>query len=100
MTDDGPTEQRPTEQRPTEQRLADWNERLSTALGVPPAPIEATLGLAGVIAHGVVRPAAPLSTYLVGFAAGLRAANGASPDEAFAWAEAIARTLASGESTE
>jgi hypothetical protein len=81
----------------TEQRLADWNARLSTALGVPPADIDAILGLAGVVAHGVVRPAAPLSTFLVGYAAGLMVERGLTPDEALSRASAVAEELATQE---
>lgn len=83
-----------TDDTSTEQTLADWNERLSTALGVPPADIDEVLGLAGVVAHSVVRPAAPLSTYLVGYAAAQLAATGLSPQDAFAQALAIAQQLA------
>ena len=45
--------------------------------------IEAVLSLAGVAAHAVVRPAAPLTTYVVGYAAGLAVAAGADPAAAF-----------------
>lgn len=81
----------------TEQTLADWNERLSVALGVPPADIDEILGLAGVVAHGVVRPAAPLSTFLVGYASAVLAAGGMSPEDAFSQAVAVARELAQSE---
>ena len=78
----------------TDAILADWNRRLSEALGLDPAPanIDAVLGLAGVAARAVVRPAAPLTTYLVGYAAGLAAAAGAS--DPFDRAAGIARSLA------
>ncbi|OOB89486.1 hypothetical protein B0T42_17110 [Rathayibacter sp. VKM Ac-2630] len=33
---------------------------------------DALLALAGDAAHGIVRPAAPLTTFLAGYAAGLR----------------------------
>jgi hypothetical protein len=56
-----------------ERRLRDWAERLAAELGMSEVPIDidAVLGLAGRVAHTVVRPAAPLSTFLVGYAAGL-----------------------------
>lgn len=83
-----------TDETSTDAILVDWNERLSAALGVPPAEIDAVLGLAGVVAHGVVRPAAPLSTYLVGYASAVLVANGMPPEDAFARAVAVARELA------
>ncbi|WP_246036487.1 NTP transferase domain-containing protein [Sinomonas susongensis] len=38
--------------------------------------IDAVLGLAGVAAHGVVRPAAPLTTFIAAYAAGFAAGSG------------------------
>lgn len=54
--------------------LAAWVDELCTALGLeqPPADIDTVLALAGRVAHGVVRPAAPLATFLAGYAAGRR----------------------------
>ena len=40
------------------------------------------LSLAGVAAHSVVRPAAPLTTFIAGFAAGLASGSGQAPDAA------------------
>ncbi len=52
--------------------LAKWWKSLSEALGVESeADIQALLDLAGVAAHSIVRPAAPLTTFLVGYAAGV-----------------------------
>ena len=55
--------------------LAAWVDELCAALGLeqPPADIDTVLALAGRVAHGVVRPAAPLATFLAGYAAGRRA---------------------------
>jgi Domain of unknown function (DUF6457) len=64
--------------------LADWNAAACEALGLDPAQTEAqqtlVLDLARDVARGVVRPAAPLSTYLLGIAVG----RGADPAQAAA----------------
>jgi hypothetical protein len=77
--------------------LAVWSRELVTALQLDEfeVDIDGVLGLAGIAAHSVVRPAAPLTTFLVGYAAGLAAADGSvTANEAFARAAAVARTLA------
>ena len=57
--------------------------------------MDAVLGLAGEVAHAVVRPAAPLTTYLVGLAVGRAIATGTTTEaDAFAEAAAHARRLA------
>ena len=55
--------------------LTDWSDRLSAALGIEgvEVDIDAVLALAGTAAHAIMRPAAPLTTYLVGYAAGVAA---------------------------
>ncbi|HET6826084.1 MAG TPA: DUF6457 domain-containing protein [Amnibacterium sp.] len=70
--------------------LTAWWTTLCEALGLPdvPADREAILGLAGVAAHNVVRPAAPITTFLAGYAAGL--AGGSAEDVAAAVATARA----------
>ena len=52
--------------------LGPWWVTLTQALGLEDVPVEldTILGLAGDAAHAVVRPAAPLTTFLVGYAAG------------------------------
>jgi len=47
-----------------ERLLADWADRVRAELGVPDAPldIQQVLGVAGVAAHAVMRPAAPITT--------------------------------------
>lgn len=68
-------------------QLETWAVEVRAALGVEAdVDIRAVLGIAGVAAHAVVRPAAPLTTYLIGFAAGRAAATG--EDAALAAAEA------------
>ena len=58
--------------------LGPWVEELLAAFEIKDAPvdIDAVLGMAGEAAHGIVRPAAPLTTYIAGFAAGLAAGSG------------------------
>lgn len=59
--------------------LSSWAEQLSDALGVDlEVEIDPILELARDAAHGVQRPAAPLTTFLVGYAAGMR---GGSQDD-------------------
>ncbi len=71
--------------------LARWMDELCAALDIPAAPDrDLVLDLARDAAHGVARPAAPLTTFLVGLAAGLR---GGSADDVAAAAE-IAKRLA------
>ncbi|HET8895872.1 MAG TPA: DUF6457 domain-containing protein, partial [Protaetiibacter sp.] len=69
--------------------LDRWLTALATELGVDPAsvPVGDVLDLARDVAHGVARPAAPLSTFLVGLAVG--AGNG-SLSELSARATALA----------
>lgn len=65
--------------------LRQWCRRLAGALEVPELAVDlkAILGLAGSAAHAVLRPAAPLTTFIVGYSAGLTAAAGkASADAA------------------
>jgi Domain of unknown function (DUF6457) len=54
--------------------LAAWVTELAAALEVDAADLDRDLILdvARDAAHGVARPAAPLTTFLVGYAAGLR----------------------------
>jgi Domain of unknown function (DUF6457) len=54
--------------------LTEWTEQLSEALAVVDLEFEAdaVLDLARDAAHQIDRPAAPLTTFLVGYAAALR----------------------------
>jgi hypothetical protein len=58
--------------------LEEWAASVVEALSIEglEVDINAVLGLAGRAAHAVVRPAAPLTTFLVGYAAGQAAAGG------------------------
>lgn len=75
--------------------LDEWAAALWVELGLPgdiPAEINLVLDLARDAAHGVARPAAPVTTFLVGYAAALA---GGGRDEVLRAAQ-IASTLALG----
>jgi hypothetical protein len=52
--------------------LDEWISKVCAELGLPAgtADNDLLLGVAGDAAHAVVRPAAPLTTYLIGVAVG------------------------------
>jgi hypothetical protein len=52
--------------------LDDWVAEAAGLLGVDPAdvPVAEVLDLARRVAHGVARPAAPVTTFLLGLAVG------------------------------
>jgi molybdopterin-guanine dinucleotide biosynthesis protein A len=64
--------------------LEQWSARLVEALAVEglDVDIKSILGLAGRAAHSVLRPAAPLTTFIVGYAAGLSVGAGQTTSEA------------------
>ena len=70
--------------------LDDWTGTVGRALGVPPEKVDVNevLDLARDVAHGVARPAAPLTAYLVGVAVG----QGKDPAEAVAAVRALIET--------
>ncbi|WP_174722310.1 MULTISPECIES: DUF6457 domain-containing protein [Cryobacterium] len=72
--------------------LDDWLVALADGLGLDPAdvPVSTLLDVARDVAHNVARPAAPLSTFLVGLAA---ARNGGTTADIEA-ASALATRLA------
>lgn len=77
--------------------LDRWARALAGELGLDVAvgegrdiDVAAILDLASVAAHSVMRPAAPLTTYLVGYAAGLAATAGNDATNAFAVAQQLA----------
>lgn len=81
-----------------EEILSPFVAELLAALEIEDTPVDigAVLGLAGVAAHGVVRPAAPVTTFVVGYAAGLAAATGqASPEVAMRAASRVAEKVIS-----
>jgi hypothetical protein len=62
-----------------QQHVQDWLARIVPALGLDAALVDEALilDLARDAAHGVARPAAPLTTYLLGLAAGRAGADAA-----------------------
>lgn len=68
----------------TDAVLRAWCAELTDVLGLggTEVDIDAVLGLAGVAAHAVVRPAAPLTTFLAAYAAGVAAGSGQSEPQA------------------
>ena len=86
-----------------DETLEEWCRALLQAYKLENVQIDvnAVLSLAGVAAHSVVRPAAPLTTFIAGFAAGLAAAPGREIDPASMDAAlAVARSLAQNYGTE
>ena len=81
-----------------DETLEDWCRALLQALELEDVEIDINevLALAGVAAHSIVRPAAPLTTYIAGFAAGLASGSGQATDAAAMQAAVkVARKLAS-----
>lgn len=68
--------------------LEDWTSAVCEALGVEAPDQALVLDLARDVAHGVARPAAPLTAYLVGVAVG----RGADPKAAAATISDLATT--------
>ena len=67
--------------------LDDWLAAAAAELGVTdPVDVTLLLDLSRDVAHGVLRPAAPVTTYLLGLAVG----QGADPAEAAARLSALA----------
>jgi hypothetical protein len=58
--------------------LDEWTRQVAVALGLPAGQVDRdlVLDLARDAAHGVARPAAPLTTYLAGLAVGAGADPG------------------------
>ncbi|MFF4848207.1 NTP transferase domain-containing protein [Streptomyces sp. NPDC001194] len=75
--------------------LDQWINAAKTELGIDvPVDTKILLDLARDAAHGVARPAAPLTTFLVGYAAARAEAAGADPATAVAEASRKAADLA------
>ena len=65
--------------------LDEWTDAVRDALQLDPIDPKLVLDLARDVAHGVLRPAAPLTAYLVGIAVG----RGAEPHVAVAAVEQL-----------
>ncbi|MGD9955099.1 MAG: DUF6457 domain-containing protein [Candidatus Nanopelagicales bacterium] len=75
--------------------LDEWTRELAAALGVDlTVEVDTVLDLAGDAARGVVRPAAPVTTYLVGYAAARNGGDAAAVADAVATARALAASWA------
>jgi hypothetical protein len=70
--------------------LGDWTEAVRAELGLESDVVDVTtvLDMARDVAHGVARPAAPLTAYLIGVAVG----RGAKPAEAAGRIAELARS--------
>ena len=75
--------------------LGEWISRLAAELDIDPAtvPTQLVLDVARDSAHGIARPAAPLTTFLIGLAAGQR---GGDPNEIAAAAATAQRLINQG----
>lgn len=85
-----------------DQILEEWSRLLLAAFELEGVDVDvsAVLSLAGVAAHSIVRPAAPLTTFIAGYAAGQAAASGqATEPAAMTSAIELARKLASDATT-
>lgn len=84
-----PTDDSPTSPAPSASTLDDWFATLCTELGIDlDIDLNVLLDVARDAAHGVARPAAPLTTFLVGYAA---ARAGGAPDDVRRICEIAAR---------
>lgn len=74
--------------------LEDWLAAAASELGLDPGtvPVGTVLKIAADVAHGVARPAAPLTTFLLGVAVG----RAAEPEEALPEHAETIRALAEG----
>jgi hypothetical protein len=80
-----------------DETLEDWCRALLQAFELEDVEVDVNevLALAGVAAHSVVRPAAPLTTFIAGFAAGMASGSGQAPDSVSMQAAlGVARALA------
>lgn len=78
-----------------ERTLDDWIAEVRAELDIDlDVDVRGLLDLARVVAHGVDRPAAPLTTFLIGYAAAARGGGPEAVAEAARQAEALAERWA------
>lgn len=79
--------------QPAGEDLHRWVAAQAAELGVDPAAVDVDLllDLAGEVAHGVGRPAVPVTGFLAGYAAGAGAGDAAATVEVVARLVAAAR---------
>ncbi|MFE9422472.1 DUF6457 domain-containing protein [Kitasatospora sp. NPDC006697] len=78
--------------------LDDWMAEAAAELGIEPAvDVKELLDLARVVAHGVARPAAPLTAFLIGWAAAARGGDAAAVTAAAERITALAERWAAAE---
>ncbi|ALV44299.1 hypothetical protein MB46_01000 [Arthrobacter alpinus] len=83
--------------------LQAWTKKLLAAFEIADieVDVDAVLKLAGVAAHSIVRPAAPVTTFVAGLAAGLAAGMGQTSEAtAMAAALGMAKALAAAEAAD
>ena len=76
--------------------VRSWADEVADALGIARGELELEelLAVAGLSARAAVRPAAPVTTYLLGLAVGRAVAQGSDPADAFHAGVSTVRTLA------
>lgn len=74
-----------------ERTLDDWIAEVCTELGIElDVDVPGLLDMTRVVAHGVARPAAPLTAFLVGYAAARQGGGAQAVEEANQRAAALA----------
>ncbi|MDR1186031.1 MAG: DUF6457 domain-containing protein [Bifidobacteriaceae bacterium] len=74
--------------------LSGWLEQIAVALDLPSTSAldaAAVLDMTAQVAHNVARPAAPLTAFIAGYAAGMRGGSRESVDAALAVCSRAAR---------
>lgn len=77
MSDTETSQPQKSEEELNRESIEVWVQELTRYLDIDvEVDIDALLKLAGVAAHTVVRPAAPVTTFVIGYVAGLAEASG------------------------
>jgi hypothetical protein len=80
-----------------DETLEEWCRALLQAFELENVEVDVNevLAVAGVAAHSIIRPAAPLTTFIAGFAAGMASGTGQADDaRSMQAALGLARSLA------